>query len=190
MTIPIHHLGFDFDGVIADTAATFIKIACEQYNYCSFTRDDITSFELESCLELPHQVIEEIFTDILKDSVGTKLQPISGAVETLEDFARQSNVTIITARSLEQPVHDWLEIFYSKNARKKIKVVATGDHDDKVRHIHQNDLKYFIDDRAETCQHLARENITPIVFSQPWNREKHTLQTVNNWAEIRALVQE
>lgn len=190
MNIPIHHLGFDFDGVIADTAATFIEIACKKYNYCSFTREDITSFELESCLQLPYQVIEEIFTDILEDSVGTKLQPISGAVKTLESFTRHSNVTIITARSLEQPVHDWLEIFFTRDAHKKIKVIATGDHDDKLRHINQNDLKYFIDDRAETCQKLASETITPIVFSQPWNREKHTLQTVNNWAEIRALVQE
>lgn len=190
MTIPIHHLGFDFDGVIADTAETFIRIACERYGYCSFSRDDITSFELEDCLQLPYRIIEEIFTDILTDSIATELQPIKGAVETLECFTKHATVTIITARSLEQPVQDWLERFYSDDARKNIKVVATGDHDDKLKYIHQHDLRYFIDDRAETCEVLARENITPFVYSQPWNREKHTLQTVNNWAEIRALVQE
>lgn len=190
MAIPIHHLGFDFDGVIADTAATFIRIACEKYDYCSFTRDDITSFELESCLQLPNQIIEEIFTDILQDSIGTKLQPITGAVKTLEEFSKHSSVTIITARSLKQPVYDWLDLFFSRDALKRLKVIATGDHDDKVRHIHHNGLKFFIDDRTETCLQLAKERITPLVFNQPWNRTKHGMQTVNNWAEVRALVQD
>ncbi len=187
-TIPIEEIGFDFDGVIADTAEAFIRLACGQYGYCSFTLEDITNFELENCLDIPGDLVEKIFTDILTDSLATGLLPISGALECLEQFAVTGKVSIITARPLQNPVFDWLDWHLGASARKNIQVIATGDHNDKVRHIHQYGLKYFIDDRAETCQQLVGENIIPFVFTQPWNRDRHSLQMVANWEEIRALV--
>lgn len=186
--ISVQEIGFDFDGVIADTAEAFIRLACTEYDYCSFTQEDITNFELENCLPIPRTLVEKIFTDILTDSLAARLQPMPGAVECLECFTATSIVTIITARPLVSPVFDWLDQFFTQKAKENIRVVATGDHDDKVRHIHQHCLKYFIDDRAETCKQLANENITPFVFTQPWNRDRHSLQTVADWEEIRALV--
>jgi hypothetical protein len=188
ITIPVDEIGFDFDGVIADTAEAFLRLACNEYGYRSFTREHITSFELENCLDIPRDQVEKIFTDILTDSIGTALQPMPGAVESLERFTRLATVTIITARPLRKPVCDWLDQFFAGPTREKIRVVATGDHNDKVRHIHEHGLKYFIDDRAETCMQLAREAITPFVFNQPWNWNRHNLQTVADWDEIRALV--
>ncbi|MBU1568501.1 MAG: hypothetical protein KJ630_23105 [Proteobacteria bacterium] len=188
MPIPISEVGFDFDGVIADTAEAFIRLACAEHGYCGFTREDITNFELENCLNIPQTLVEKIFTDILTDSIATELLPMPGAVESLERFAGIGTLTIITARPLKKPVFAWLERYFSGPTREKIRVIATGDHNDKVRHIHQHGLKYFIDDRAETCIQLAREAITPYVFNQPWNRNRHELQTVADWGEIRALV--
>lgn len=188
MTIPLHRIGFDFDGVIADTAEAFIRLACREYGYCGFTPEHITHFELENCLDIPRDLVEKIFTDILTDSLATALQPMPGAVQCLEQFTAWSAVTIITARPVSRPVFDWLDHFFTGPKREKIRVVATGDHNDKVRYIHEHGLKFFIDDRAETCIQLAREAITPFVFTQPWNRDRHTLQTVADWDEIRALV--
>lgn len=188
VNIAVQELGFDFDGVIADTAEAFIRLACTEYGHCSFTQEDITNFELENCLNIPFEQVEKIFTDILTNSVAVNLRPIPGAVQCLEYFTRIAMVTIITARPLDNPVFDWLDCYFSKKARKNIRVVATGDHDDKIRHIHQHNLKYFIDDRAETCKQLVHERITPFVFTQPWNRNRHTLPTVGNWVEIRTLV--
>ena len=186
--IPINELGFDFDGVIADTAEAFIRLACIEHGYCSFTQESITNFELEHCLDMPQSLIGKIFTDILNDSLGTGLRPMPGAVQSLERFTETGVVTIITARPVIQPVFDWLEHFLSRTTREKIRVVATGDHNDKVRHIHEHNLKFFIDDRAETCMQLAKETIFPFVFSQPWNRNRHDLPTVVDWHEIQALV--
>lgn len=188
MTIQIDEIGFDFDGVIADTAETFIKLVCREYGHCSFTKDDITNFDLENCLDLPLAHVEKIFTDILTDSIGTGLQPMDGAIEALTRFSQISTVTIITARPIQQPVFDWLDRFFPAATCKKMRVIATGDHNDKVRYIHKYNLKYFVDDRAETCLQLGRENIIPIVFSQPWNKNRHTLQTVANWLEIEKLI--
>jgi uncharacterized protein len=186
--IPISEIGFDFDGVIADTAEAFIRLACEEHGYCSFNREDITNFELTDCLPIPEILVQKIFTDILVDSLATELLPMPGAIQCLERFAASDTVTIITARSLTTPVFNWLEHFCNESTRKKITVAATGDHNDKVRYIHRHGLKYFIDDRAETCIQLAKEDITPYVFSQPWNKNRHTLQTVADWDEIKSLV--
>ena len=188
LAIAIEEIGFDFDGVIADTAGAFIELACGKYGRCGFHLDQITDFELENCLDLPRTLVSDIFTEILTDSLATNLQPLPGALEGLSDFSRRGPVTIITARPLRQPVLDWLDRYLPTPVCRRLRVVATGDHDDKLRHIREYGLRYFIDDRAETCRLLAREEIVPFVFRQPWNRMDHDLPAVADWREIRALL--
>ena len=86
VNIAVQEIGFDFDGVIADTAEAFIRLACTEYGHCSFTQEDITNFELENCLDIPREQVEKIFTDILTDSLAAQLRPMPGAVECLEHF--------------------------------------------------------------------------------------------------------
>lgn len=188
MKIDSDEIGFDLDGVIADTAEAFIRLACEQHAFCSFTLDDITCFQVEDCLNIPAPVVETIFGDILEDSLATGLQPMEGAVEVISEMTAAAPVTIITARSLHQPVQDWLEHFFPAEACANIRLVAMGRHDDKARYIHEHKLRYFVDDRIETCLQLADVAITPLVFSQPWNQGKHALQRVGSWQEIRSML--
>lgn len=180
-------IGFDFDGVIADTVEAFIRIACEQYAHCDICPDDITDFSVEHCLSMDAGIAESIFLQILRDSVGTGLLPMPGAAEVLRELTEESQVTIITARPAAEPVHDWLQSVFPDPVWQRIQVVAMGDHDDKARYIKLSGLSAFIDDRAETCLQLNREGIHSIVFSQPWNRNRHRLPMVQNWDDIRSL---
>lgn len=188
MKIAPHEIGFDLDGVIADTGEAFIRLACQEYDYCSFTLEDITSFEVKDCIDMPQSLVERIFSRILEDSLATGLQPMPGAVEVLTELAGHSPVTVITARPLKQPVHDWLEVYFAPPVRQAINLIAMGDHDDKVRHVREQGLKYFVDDRAETCRQLADAAITPLVFEHPWNRNRHHHRTVTSWQEIRTML--
>jgi uncharacterized protein len=187
--IRIHpaEIGFDFDGVIADTVEAFIRIACEQYGYCGIRPADITHFSVEQCLNMEEGVVETIFLQILHDSVGSGLLPMPGAIEVLAELTGQSPVTIVTARPQAGPVHHWLQTVLPDPVWPHIRVVAMGDHDDKARHIRDLGLSVFIDDRAETCMHLQQSGIRSIVFSQPWNRNRHDLPAVHSWQEIRTL---
>lgn len=187
-TIPANAIGFDFDGVIADTAEAFIRLACEEHQYCSFTREDITNFELENCIDMPRQIVEQIFTEILLDSVKTKLLPIDGAIKALSSLATGHTVTVITARPVHLPVIDWLHLYFDKEIITNFTIVATGDHNDKIRHIHEHKIRYFIDDRPATCEQLADASITPIVFTQPWNEKRHSFHSVANWDQILNLI--
>jgi hypothetical protein len=180
-------IGFDFDGVIADTVEAFIRIACEQYDHCDIRPEDITHFSVEQCLAMEAGTVESIFLAILRDSVGTGLLPMPGAIEVLGELTEQSTVTIITARPEAEPVHHWLQTVFPSSVWRRLRVVAMGDHDDKARYIRMSRLAAFVDDRAETCLQLSQAGIHSIVFSQPWNRNRHTLPTVWSWEEIRTL---
>jgi len=180
-------LGFDFDGVIADTAEAFIRICCEEYGYCSIRLEDITDFEVERCLDVERNIVEEVFTKILVDSIGVGLKPMEGAVPVLEELTEHGTVTLITARPEPGPVMEWLGSIMPGDTCNRIRVVAMGAHDDKPRHIKQHGLQCFIDDRAETCHQLNDAGIQPIVFSQPWNHGRHSFPSVSTWDEVRSL---
>ncbi|GAB4346065.1 MAG: hypothetical protein Kow0089_23280 [Desulfobulbaceae bacterium] len=180
-------LGFDFDGVVADTAEAFIRLCCEEYDYCSIRLEDITEFEVERCLDVDPAVVEAVFTRILVDSVGVGLRPMPGAVDVLRDMTVHGTVTVVTARPDPGPVRDWLATVMPSSVRENIRIVAMGAHDDKPRHVIENGLECFIDDRAETCHQLSAAGIVPIVFSQPWNQGRHSFSAVSCWDDIRSL---
>lgn len=181
-------LAFDFDGVIADTAEAFLRLACHSHGYCNYTKEDITNFELENCIDIPGDLVVEIFTDILTDSIKTSLQPMPGAMSVLHSLASTRDVLIITARPLDQPVHDWFALHGSAELVQRVKVIATGDHDDKMRHLQEHGISFFIDDRAATCKELASHGVHPIVFTQPWNANRHSFPTVSSWRDIALLL--
>jgi len=180
-------IGFDIDGVVADTGGAFIRIADEEYGINSITLDDITSFEVIDCLDVDPNIIEEIFNRLLDDPLTAGLLPMEDAIDVLHQFAEQAPLTFVTARPQKKPIARWLKHFLQPVTFEKIRLVAMGVHDNKTPYIKDLGLKYFVDDRLQTCLMLAREGITPLVYNQPWNNNGHDLPTVNNWQSIQAL---
>jgi len=180
-------IGFDFDGVIADTAEAFLRIACEQYDVCDVSLDQITHFQVEECVDVEACVVEDIFTQILVDSVAAELKPMPDAITVLEAFSELAPVNIITARPLADPVHRWMQLHMPRQLLENINLVAMGDHDDKARHVQQLNLSHFIDDRAETCKQLEQQGIRSIIFAQPWNSYQTNFPKVENWQQIKQL---
>lgn len=180
-------VGFDFDGVIADIGEAFIRLACTDHGYCNVKLEELRSFQVEHCLDIPTAIIEIIFNDILVDSLGIALKPLPGAIETLTRLTHHSDVTVITARPDIEPVIDWFDHYCETEARKGITLIATGDHDNKEEYIRTCGLTHFIDDRTITCLQLAEAGLNPIVFSQPWNRDQHNLPSVSDWDELSSF---
>ncbi len=180
-------IGFDIDGVVADTGGAFIRIADEEYGINSITLDDITSFEVIDCLDVDQGIIEEIFIRLLDDPLTAGLQPMEDAIPVLHRFADEAPLTFITARPHEKPIARWLKHYLQPATFEKIRLVAMGVHDNKTAYIKDLGLKYFVDDRLQTCKMLANEGITPLVYNQPWNKNGHDLPTVNDWQAIHGL---
>ena len=84
---------------------------------------------------------------------------------------------------------DWVDHYCPVDADNgtTIRIVVTGDHDNKEHYIRECGLHHFIDDRTLTCEQLFAAGLSPIVFTQPWNRDQHNLPAVANWDEILDL---
>ena len=187
MKIAPENLGFDIDCVVADTMEAFIRLADKDYSI-TVRPEEITDFMVEECLGIDREIIEDIFSRLMQDPLGSRLKPMGNAIAVLEECAREAPLTFVTARPEAGPISDWLATYLSSSAFKRSRLVATGDHDDKAGHIQAMGLTHFIDDRATTCNLLASHTvITPIVYEQPWNFGKHSLLSVNDWLGIKNL---
>ncbi len=181
-------IGFDFDGVIADIGEAFVRLACSKYGYCSFTLEEIKTFQVDECIPVPREVVENIFQDIIVDTLAAGVIPLPGAISTLETLSEISRPLIITARPLREPVSLWLKHYLSSKAFAQVRVIATKAHDNKVPFIQREGLTHFIDDRDTTCDQVAKAGLTPILFRQPWNRDCIAFKTVQNWLHISQLL--
>ena len=63
-------------------------------------------------------------------------------------------------------------------------MVATGDPDSKLQYLQEQKIRFFVEDRLETCLHLSGHGITPILFAQPWNRVPHPFLEVADWPAL------
>lgn len=182
-----HRLGFDIDGVIADTCEAFLRLAAREYGRIDVTIEDITAFDVVDCLDMDAGDINAIFARLMTDPLAEGLKPMPYAPLVLGELARKAPLTFITARPLHEPIDRWLHAILDPSTYRKTRLIAMGEHDGKKDFITNLGLHYFIDDRAETCQQLAADGLAPIVFEQPWNRGKHQLPSVDNWLAIWRL---
>jgi len=181
------HIGFDIDGVVADTGGAFIRIASEEYGLHSVSLKDITYYDVVDCLDVESRIIDDIFTRLHDEPLSSGIQPMEDAINVLHKYAEHAPLTFVTARPQKEPIDTWLKHFLKPAVSEEMRLVAMGVHDNKTPYIKDLGLKYFVDDRLQTCEKLAREGITPLVYNQPWNMNGHDLQTVDDWKAIHAL---
>jgi len=184
--IPTTEIGFDIDGVVADTTEAFLRLARDQFMIPDLKESEITEFDVAKCLPIAPKIVEEIFDILLEDPIGAGMQVMPGAIRVLEQMSHTSHLTFITARPLANPINDWLEYNLPASIFQQIRLSATGEHDGKLPYIKERKLRFFVDDRTETCLNLQKEGITPLVFNQPWNQGRHNLDTVADWPAIAA----
>lgn len=180
-------LGFDIDGVVADTAEAFLRLAWHRHGIREFTTDHITEFDVAKCLPIAPEIIDGIFATLLDHPIDAELQPMPDSVAVLTSLAQRAPLTFVTARPRQAPIAAWLQHILGPATFSRVRLIAMGDHDNKAAYLHELGLRYFVDDRAETCLNLHSQGFEPFVFSQPWNQGKHQLPCVASWREIEAL---
>ncbi len=180
---PIATLGFDIDCVIADTMEAFIRLAKEDHNI-KVLPEQITKFNVEECLNINKEIVENIFHKLMVDPIKYKMKLLPDALPVLQKMQNHAPLTFITARPEKEPITEWLTHELGKETTANMRMIAMGDHDGKRQHIQDLGISHFIDDRFETCESLCDTEITAIVYDQPWNRGQHDLPVVRNWQDI------
>jgi hypothetical protein len=98
-------------------------------------------------------------------------------------------ILFVTARPEGDSIREWIHQYLSVGDISTIQIEATSTHKDKIPVLLNHGIRYFIEDRLETCYLLEKTSVIPIVFEQPWNRKPHPFQTVKSWHEIEDLIQ-
>lgn len=187
--IPREQLAFDIDGVVADIMTTFLTLARERYNHGHHLQyEHITTFYLEDCLDLPPMIIAQIIRELIDRPHELPVEPFPQAVPVLTRLSQETPLLFVTARDQARPIERWLHRILAGVPPAEIRVLATGDPDTKIHYLQDHGIRYFVEDRLETCLQLADHGITPIVFAQPWNRKPHPFPEVANWPELEGLL--
>lgn len=186
MKIDPEKVAFDIDSVFADTMTLFLEIARRDFGINNIRYENITEYYLEDCLDIDPDVVTAIINSIIEDNSGIELMPMEGAVDTLVKVGAIAPLLFVTARPRLEPIKKWVWKTLLVDP-SRIEVIATGSFEGKVEILKTRGVAYFIEDRLETCFHLRANDITPILFSHPWNQKPHPFHTVRNWTEIETL---
>lgn len=181
-------IGFDIDGVVADTMEAFIRVARDEFGINYISKGQITSYWIEECLPIPLDIIKTIINRLLADPFGIELEPLPGAREVLTKFAAHGRLTFVTARPAKETIEAWLVSLLSEVPHGDIRVIATGHHSAKAEVLEELKLKYFVDDHLETCQDLHSRGIRTIVFDQPWNRGHAPFLRIRSWKTLSGII--
>jgi len=186
--IPLASVAFDIDGVVANTMGLFIDIVRDKY-HISIQYDQITQYDLTQCLDIEFKVVWDILQQIMNANHKQPLEPIDQAKEVLHKLAQNTEkLLFVTARPDSKALMPWF-LKTLQLPESRFKIVATGDFQQKIYVLREHGIRYFVDDRMETCRLLNEHGLKPIVFCQPWNREPHPFIEVRTWDDIYQLIE-
>jgi uncharacterized HAD superfamily protein len=183
-----NELAFDVDGVFADTFRMFVETAKEQYGI-QVEYEDITEYDFREVIDIDEKTSDEIIQRILDNPLAMGIRPIFGSVDVLTRLSHISPLLFVTARPERDSILEWIQQHLRVARMSDIRLEATSVHEKKIPVLLKHGIRYFVEDRLETCYLLEKTSVTPIVFEQPWNRKPHPFQTVKSWHEIEALIQ-
>jgi 5'(3')-deoxyribonucleotidase len=181
-------VAFDVDGVFGNVMELFIRLARELYQIDSIQYGDITRYYLYDCLDLDSQIIDRLIEKIVDYPHALKMNPFEQAVPVLSAYGQRYPLTFITARQKAEPITDWVLGHLPDVDPCRIRVIATGQHQVKLKILQKMGFTYYIDDHLDTCHLLFQHAILPIVFEQPWNQEPHPFPRVANWRELGEIL--
>lgn len=180
-------LAFDIDGVLADTFRVFVETARKKYNV-PVAYEDVTEYDFTKVIDIDLEIARGIIQRILDDPIEMGIRPIEGAVKVLRLLASEGPILLVTARPGRRAIHDWVIRHLQGVDTHLIQLEATGTHEEKIPILLEHGIRYFVEDRLDTCYLLAKAQVTPIVFEQPWNRKPHPFLRVRSWAEIERMI--
>ena len=186
-TIDPGTLAFDIDGVVADTMSVFVRLAHERYGLTQLSKQDMLCYNLLDCLGLEKEILYDLIVLTLDEEHTREIPPIPGAPEVLAELASAAPLRFVTARSEAESISEWIFSILPGVPRNRITVIASGSPESKLGILHQMGIRYFVEDRLETCRQLKEAGIEPLLFEQPWNRDEPApgIIRVSDWTQLK-----
>ncbi len=183
-------LAFDVDGVVADTMEVFVRLAHEKYALTRLSKQDMLCYNLYECLDLEKDIIDDLISLTLDHEHTMQIPPLPGAPAVLTELAGTAPLLFVTARIWPESITQWIFTILPGVPRERITVIASGAPEIKLQILKGYGVRYFVEDRAETCRQLKEAGIQPLLFEQPWNRNEPAdgFIRIENWMQLREWV--
>lgn len=181
-------LAFDIDGVVADTMAVFVWLAHSRYGLSYLSKEDMTCYDLYKCLDLEREIIDDLICLTLDDEHTLRIPAMHMAPDVLTELAEHGPLRFVTARIWPDSIIRWLHQTLPGVAADSIQVIATGAPEAKLGVLRDLGVRYFVEDRLETCYFLDQAGIQPLLYDQPWNRVPNEYPRFRTWAQLRQTI--
>ena len=178
-------LAFDIDGVVADTMSVFVELARSRYGLSHLSKEHMTCYDLYKCLDLEREVIDDLICLTLDDEHTLQIPAMPMAPDVLTELAEHGPLRFVTARIWPDSIIRWLHRTLPQVDSENIQVIATGAPEAKLGILEELGVRYFVEDRLETCHFLVQAGIQPILYDQPWNRAPSEYPRYKTWLQLR-----
>ena len=180
-------IAFDIDGVVADTFRTFVHKARREHG-CQVRYQDITEYDFMKVIDIDEQLTLKIFRALLAEPIASGIKPVDGAGEVLTRLSRSAPLLFVTARPEREAILEWTYLNLPEVDTASIRLEATETYTAKLPILLEAGIRYFVEDRLDTCYLLQEASIIPIVYSQPWNKKPHPFYAVGGWDEVAKMI--
>ncbi|MGD8834481.1 MAG: haloacid dehalogenase [Desulfobacteraceae bacterium] len=187
MMIDPRRLAFDVDGVLANTMQLFLDILKDVYGINHIAYEHITQYQLEDCLDVDPEIISGATHRIIEGDYPCQLIAYDGVERVLKRLHAFGPIRLVTARPHLGPIRQWIDQILPPE-QYRVDITPTGAFDAKPEVLKAKNIHWFVEDRLDTCHLLETHNITPLVYTQPWNRQPHPFMEVGNWSQLESLV--
>ena len=153
LKIPAKEIAFDFDGVVADTFRLFVEIARKDY-HVSVEYEDITDYDFLKVIKMELDDAMQIIDTITYLPHEIDLLPNLGAMDVLSRW-RGSRRAAGHGAARAEPLERWFKRHAPELPAGHIRIIATGTNTAKLRILQEEGVRYFIEDRVDTCHLLA-----------------------------------
>lgn len=172
-------VGFDLDGVLAQTYTGFINYVNRVHDW-QVEQKRATEYDLSKCLypkgsgPLHEKDFWAVFEDFMVDK-GHNIQPAPNSYGPISRLANEHELNIVTARTgKNRPgTYQWVERHFPK--------MFTGIYfyTDKGQATRELGLDIFIEDCLDNAESVAAAGRPVIIFDAPYNQSDKFIRAYN-----------
>ena len=157
-----------------------------------YRRSDICNFELQPLWGCSLNEVVQRINDFYNSTYHENLQPVLGAVESLEKLRQNNTLVLITSRP--EHVRDVTEKLLQRYFLNFFNEIHFLGHYHGIQTRRQTKgevcknigVEIFIDDSLEHAKTVCQEKIPALLFDTPWNQGTlpENITRVFSWDEI------
>lgn len=183
------NIGIDIDGVICDLYKPVYPLLEEMFGIdIKNTPVETLQGNWETEFKLSQDKIKSVFIEAGKRGIYRDAPVYEETRSHLVNISRQYNIFYITVRDFYHQIKKDTFYWLDKNKLPYFRVVFTRS---KHKIADRENLQFFVDDDATTCNRVAKTNTPTFLFRRPWNVDSvldPLVKITNSWQEISDML--